>query len=95
MTSTSPSWRATPVSTLRGVAAQHGGLGGDTVGQAAVGGIEGVPQALPGVVVPDLAQLGPGEPAAVGRQPGQHGDQQGIVVVGELGGLAQRVHTAR
>jgi hypothetical protein len=95
MTSTSPSWRATPVSTLRGVAAQHGGLGGDAVGQAAEGGIEGVPQALPGVVVPDLAQLGPGEPAAVGRQPGQHGDQQGIVVVGELGRLAQRVHTAR
>jgi hypothetical protein len=43
----------------------------------------------------DLAQLGPGEPAAVGRLPGQHRDQQGIVVVGELSRLAQRVHAAR
>jgi hypothetical protein len=64
-------------------------------GRPPKGGIEGVPQPLPSVVVPQLTQLRPGKPAAVGRQPGQHRDQQGIMVAGELGRLAQRVHAAR
>jgi hypothetical protein len=61
-------------------------------------GIEGLPQPLPGVVLPQLAQLGiwalaVGQVTA-GWQPGQQRDQGRVVVACETGRVAQRVHAA-
>jgi crotonobetainyl-CoA:carnitine CoA-transferase CaiB-like acyl-CoA transferase len=68
-------------------------------GPAAEGGIGGVPQPLPGVVFPQLAQLQAGVLAIVqvtaGRHPGQQRDQDRLVMAGEIGRTAQRVHAAR
>jgi hypothetical protein len=84
---------------LAGLAAQHGGLGGDTGWQAAEGKFKGVLQPLPGVVFPELAQLRAGVltlmPVTIWRHPGQQGDQDRGVLVGEIGRVTQRVHAAR
>jgi hypothetical protein len=83
---------------LAGLAAQHGGLGSDTGAQAAEGKVEGVLQPLPGVVFPELAQLRAGVLTlmlvTVRRHPGQQGDQDRGVLVGEIGGVTQRVQAA-
>ena len=81
---------------VAGLAAHHGGLDADAVGQAAEGGVEGLPQPLPGVVVPELAQLGAGVPAfvpvTVGRHPRVQRDKHRVVLAGEAGRVAQRGH---
>jgi hypothetical protein len=81
------------------LATQHHRLCAYVGGQAAEGGAEGVPRPLPGVVWPQLAQVQGGVLALVqvtaGRHPGQQGDQGRVVLAGELGRVAQRVHAGR
>jgi hypothetical protein len=83
---------------LAWLAAQHQRPGAYSGGEAAECGVERGLQPLPGVVFPEFTQLQRRVLALVqvtaGRHPGEQGDQDGIVVAGEIGRLAQRVHAA-
>jgi len=82
-----------------GLATQYQRPGPHAAREAAERGTNRVAQPLPGVLLPQPAQLGIGifvfEPIAVRRHPREHRDQGGTVPAGQIGRTAQRVHAAR
>jgi len=97
MTSRSPAWRAVLTSTWPGLPPSTSGQVRAPGGECTEYGVERGPQALPGIVFPQLTQVKGRVRALVqvtaGRRP-SWGDQDGIAVAGETSRVAQRMHAA-